>query len=64
MLGGTEASNNRTMEIKLGDNLLLSLGGVIAVPVVAATDEKKGTAKIQIGSTWDVVNTRNVERAN
>jgi hypothetical protein len=31
---------------------------------VAATDEKKQTVKIQIATTWDVVNTRNVERAD
>ena len=51
------------MAIKRGDKLILSLGGVIAVPVVAAADEKKKTVKIQAGSTWDVVNVKNVEPA-
>ena len=49
------------MAIKRGDKLILSLGGVIAVPVVAGTDDKKETVKIQAGSTWDVVNVKNVE---
>ena len=64
LLGGTGGKHNRRMAIKRGDKLILSLGGVIAAPVVAATDEKKQTVKIQIATTWDVVNTRNVERAD
>ncbi len=52
------------MAIKRGDKLILSLGGVIAVECVAATDEKKQTVKVRRGPTWTIVNTRNVERAD
>ncbi len=50
------------MAIKRGENLILSLGGVIAVECVAATDEKKEAVKVRRGPTWTIVNTRNVER--
>ena len=44
-------NHNRRMAIKRGDKLILSLGGVIAVPVVAATDERYATVMIRHENT-------------
>ncbi len=52
------------MAIKRGDKLILSLGGVIAVPVTAGNDERYATVMIRHENTWDVVNVKNVEPAS
>jgi hypothetical protein len=50
------------MAIKKGDNLILSIGGRIAVECVAGNDERYETVPLRRGRTWMIVNVRHVER--
>ncbi len=61
LAGQQPAYQNRRMAIKKGDNLILSLGGRIAVECVAG-DTADTNRPLRRGHTWIIVNVRNVER--
>ncbi len=62
LAGQQPAYHNRRMAIKKGDNLILSIGGRIAVECVAGNDERYDTVPLRRGHTWMIVNVRHVER--
>ncbi len=62
LAGQQDALHNRRMAIKKGDNLILSLGGRIAVECVAGNNERYETVPLRRGHTWIIVNVRHIER--
>jgi len=59
LLGTPRPSHNSKM-IRRGDHLILTLGGVVDIPVIAVTDEKKENVRIRRGAT-NTVHVKNVE---